>query len=270
MKPAEPHTRAERPILIVSAGNTFNEIRARHGDFDDWIADGLGGGAPVARMDARDQGARFPAPNTLAGIVVTGSHAMVTDHAPWSERLAVWLRHCIDAGVPVLGICYGHQLMAYAMGGRVGYNPRGMEIGTHDIALCRHAAEDDLFRHLPQTFPAQLVHAQSVLELPPGATLLAGNAHEPHQAFRLGRTAWGVQFHPEFSAATMRAYMEAMASRQSLPQSALGSLRNVSDTPQAKSILRRFADISVREPGHCPPRATTAVGGVCPPDRPMQ
>src|SRR5690606_32266521 len=89
----QPHV--DRPLLIVSAGNAFEEIRSKEGDFDDWIAAGLGNDRPLLRIDARDDEAGFPAPGSLAGVVVTGSHAMVTDHAPWSERLAGWLRECV-------------------------------------------------------------------------------------------------------------------------------------------------------------------------------
>jgi len=230
-----------KPLLIVLAGNTFPQISSTAGDFDDWIAAGLDNPPSQLRIDAREA-STLPPPATLAGVVISGSHAMVTDRQPWSERLAAWLRTCVEARTPVLGICYGHQLLAHALGGRVGYRPGGLEIGTHDVTLTPAAAEDALFGTTPPAFPAQLVHAQAVLELPPGATLLASSAEEPCQAMRVGSRAWGVQFHPEFSAEAMRGYIrckaEALIAQRRDPSALLTAVR---ETPEAANLLRRFA-----------------------------
>lgn len=232
-----------RPILIISTGNTFDAIRDEHGDFDDWIAAGLGHSMPVERLDAR-AGNCLPDPGRFAGAVITGSHAMVTDGAAWSERLAQWLRCCVDRQLPVLGICYGHQLLAHAMGGTVGFHPQGMEIGTHTISLAPEARNDALFNALPAAFPAHLVHAQSVLALPPGARLLASSVHEPHQAFRIGQNAWGVQFHPEFDEAAMRGYRDAMAPALAAANPGTDATINIlPDTRHAALLLARFADL---------------------------
>ena len=203
-----------RTLWIIKTGDTLPAQRARHGDFEDWIAGGLNQ-APASTqlalqtLDARTATA-WPQPGQIAGVVVTGSPAMVTDREPWSERTAAWLASVVTARVPVLGICYGHQLLAHALGGEVAHHPDGVEIGT--VTVARHAASeaDPLLGDLPEHFPAQAVHWQSVRRLPPGAVLLAGNDFEPHHAFRVGRNAWGVQFHPEFSDEALRAYLEGL------------------------------------------------------------
>ncbi|WP_251265687.1 glutamine amidotransferase-related protein, partial [Enterobacter hormaechei] len=64
-----------------------------------------------------EHGGALPDPHAFAGVLVTGSAAFVTDHAEWSERSAAWLRQTAHAGLPVFGICYGHQLLAHALGG---------------------------------------------------------------------------------------------------------------------------------------------------------
>lgn len=128
----------------------------------------MGPSTPHRCLDARTSPA-LPNPADIAGVVVTGSHAMVSERAAWSERLGQWLKRCVDAEVPVLGICYGHQLLAHALGGRVGDHPAGLEIGTHAVELTPAARQDPLFAALPESFPAQFVHRQSALELPPGA-----------------------------------------------------------------------------------------------------
>lgn len=224
-------------LYIVKTGDTLPALREQHGDFEDWIEHGLNGqGLPVRTIDPRSN-SEWPAQALIAGVVVTGSHAMVTDRAAWSERTAVWLAQLVRTEVPVLGICYGHQLLAHAMGGVVGHHPRGLEIGTV-LVQCTEAAQDDaLLSNLPACFAAQVVHEQSVLRLPPDAVVLASNAHEPHQAFRVGPSAWGVQFHPEFSGDAMQGYMNAIGPRLE----AAGDSVAVRQTPEAATLLPRFA-----------------------------
>lgn len=223
-----------KPLAILRLGQTHDDIAAALGDFDQWVIDGLGRrDLAVTVIDPR-QGDELPAPQELAGVVMTGSHSMVTDREPWSEHTATWLRGAVQAGLPVLGICYGHQLLAHALGGEVDYHPQGIELGTIPVQLTAAASDDPLFADLPPSFNAQSAHRQSVRRLPEGAVLLAGNTFEPHHAFRFGRNAWGVQFHPEFSAAATQAYVRATAPEVPPP---------VENTPVAASVLPRFARI---------------------------
>lgn len=233
------------PILIVQTGRTHAHIRARLGDFDDWVAAGLRkGGAEVRVHDA--QGDQAPPPlHGLAGIVLTGSHAMVSDREPWSEALVPWLRQAVAQSVPTLGICYGHQLLAHALGGEVAHHPQGVEIGTVQVQRHAQAQDDPLLRHLPPTFNAQAVHWQTVRRLPPGAIALASNAHEPHHAFRVGANAWGVQFHPEFSGESLRAYLDGLGptlAREGRDADRISAA--VKDTPEAASVLATFARLT--------------------------
>ncbi len=235
-----------KPILVLLAGRTFPEISQSDGDFDDWIAQGLGDENWLIRMDAREAEA-LPEPSGIAGVIVSGSHAMVSERLPWSERLAQWLKSCVDASVPVLGICYGHQVLAHACGGVVDYHPDGIEIGTRTIQLTEAAQQDLLFAQMPGEFPAQLVHSQSVHKLPADAVLLARGEHEAHQAYRVGRCAWGVQFHPEFSALAMKKYIQQLEQKlisENGDAKALSSA--VVDTPDSAKLLRRFAEICNR------------------------
>lgn len=237
------------PILILKTGSTHAPIRAQLGDFEDWIAAGLrAGGAEVVVHDATDAQAPPPGHRTVAGVVITGSHAMVSEREPWSEALVPWLQAGVSTGLPMLGICYGHQLLAHALGGEVGHHPEGVEIGTVTVERHAAAASDPLLGGLPETFPAQAVHWQSVRRLPPGAVLLAGSAHESHHAFRVGERAWGVQFHPEFSDAALRAYLDGLGdllAQEGLDASAI--TRRLHPTPEAASVLPRFARIALSE-----------------------
>ena len=236
-----------RPLLIVKTGATHAHIRERLGDFEDWIAAGLrGGGAEVVVFDAQAGANTPPAPESVAGIVITGSHAMVSEREAWSEALVPWLQRAVAGQTPVLGICYGHQLLAHALGGEVAHHPEGVEIGT--VTVQRHAAssDDPLLGDLPEAFDAQATHWQSVRRLPPGAVLLAGNAFEPHHAFRVGRNAWGVQFHPEFSDEALRCYLDglgAVLEREGRDAAQIAAA--LRPTPDAASVLPRFARLSL-------------------------
>ncbi|XDF35850.1 glutamine amidotransferase [Paracidovorax avenae] len=231
------------PIVIARTGGTFPALREHLGDFEDWVQAGLAGtAAPVLTIDAA-QGDGMPEPDAVAGVVVTGSHAMVTDRAPWSEALGGWLARAVAAQTPVLGICYGHQLLAHALGGEVEDHPEGWEIGTVEVRTAPDATcGDALFAGLPGAFGAQVVHRQSVRRLPAGAVRLAGNAFEPHQAFRVGPCAWGVQFHPEFAPDAMRGYIDMLAADLRHTSRDPEALRgHVRATPVAAALLGRFA-----------------------------
>lgn len=250
---AMPHS--PTPTLwILKTGDALPSLRAVHGDFEDWIARGLVqdnnnlSALPVQTLDARTTTA-WPAMETVAGVVITGSPAMVTDREPWSERAATWLAQLVDAEVPVLGLCYGHQLLAHALGGEVARHPGGLEIGTVAIRQLPAAEGDALFGDLPLEFSAQVVHEQSVRRLPPGAVALAANAHEAHHAFRVGPSAWGVQFHPEFSDGVMRDYVQCLApSLQRMDVDADVLQQQVQATPHAASLLARFAQFVAAHP----------------------
>jgi GMP synthase (glutamine-hydrolysing) len=234
-----------RRFLIVKTGTTVSNVVAQRGDFEAWITRGLG--VPEADIDVCrvHQEAALPALSELgaiAGVVVTGSPAMVTERLPWSERTAAWLREAVNAEVPVLGICYGHQLLAHAFGGRVDDNPRGRHIGTVDVALNDLGALDPLLGALGPVLHVAVSHRQSVLELPKEATLLATADRDPNHAFSIGKRAWGVQFHPEFDADIVRGYVSArrdLINAEGLDASAIELAAR--DTDHGPRVLRRFA-----------------------------
>ncbi|MDB2236593.1 type 1 glutamine amidotransferase [Halorubrum ezzemoulense] len=132
------------------------------------------------------------------GVVVTGSRSSVYWDEAWIPPLVDYVAEAADAGVPVLGVCYGHQVLAEALGGRVA-GMDGFEIGYNEI---RRPRDDPLFEGIDETFTAFTTHGDAVVELPPSATLLAENDRGVH-AFRDGH-CWGVQFHPEYDIDTAR------------------------------------------------------------------
>ena len=228
------------PFLIIETGKPVGPMQ-RHGDFPHWIRVAAGMSRDAAVVVDVQGGESLPVREGFAGVIVTGSGAMVTERLDWSEATAAWLREAAHAGLPVFGICYGHQLLAHALGGEVGNNPAGREMGTVEVELLPAASDDALLAPLPARFDAQLTHMQSVLRVPDGAVVLARSAGDPCQAFRWGKAAWGVQFHPEFSATHMRGYIQARKvplQREGLDPAAM--LSAVGAAPEARRVLRRF------------------------------
>jgi GMP synthase (glutamine-hydrolysing) len=231
-------------FLVLKMGSTLPSLKSRRGDFEDWVIRGADLRPAEVRVIDVLAGEPLPRPPGGCAAILTGSHSMVTERAPWSEQAAEWLRRAVRGGVPVLGICYGHQLLAYAHGGRVADNPLGREFGTVQVTLDGAAATDELLGGLPARIPAHEGHTQSVLSLPPGAVRLAANDWDSHQAFRLGDRAWGVQFHPEFDADIMREYIghynQTLSSEGQDPRALSATAR---DDPSGPAILRRFVEL---------------------------
>jgi GMP synthase-like glutamine amidotransferase len=117
--------------------------------------------------------------------------------APWFPALESLLRKAVRQHVPTLGICLGAQLLAAAHGGTVELSTSGPEIGPRLVGKRDAAEQDPLFVRVPLAPDVFQWHHDEITELPFGAVLLAASTRYPHQAFRIGDRAWGLQFHIE-------------------------------------------------------------------------
>jgi GMP synthase-like glutamine amidotransferase len=135
------------------------------------------------------------------GLVVLGGEMSVADGADVLAEEIALLRRAIGAGVPVLGICLGAQLLARAAGGEVRHSGRSVE--WRELALTAAAAGDPLFGWLPEPVPALHWNEDVIVAVPPGAVELLARGGDGVEAFRVGDAAWGVQFHPDVDAAAL-------------------------------------------------------------------
>jgi GMP synthase (glutamine-hydrolysing) len=154
----------------------------------------------VLRADAGEQ-VPTTLPDGIDGLVVLGGEmAAWEDHrAPWLPQLRDLMASAVGAGVPVLGVCLGGQVMPLACGGVVDRAPVA-EVGVYELDLLPAAADDPLFSVLPHSVPVAEYHGDAMLEAPAGAVLLASTRDCPIQGYRLGDRAWALQFHPEVDA----------------------------------------------------------------------
>ncbi|CAM5196944.1 hypothetical protein CDEF62S_03294 [Castellaniella defragrans] len=237
---------SSKPIVVVQMGLPPDALRLSQGEPGEWFARALGPQSAEVQVVHPERGEPLPAMGSFAVAIVTGSWSMVTDHLDWSERTADWARSLIVADQPLLGVCYGHQLMAYAMGGVVDYHPKGRELGTFPVALTQAGGRDPLVGTVPSPFLAHLSHAQSVLELPSTASVLAGTAHDPHQILRYAPHVLSCQFHPEFTPEILRLCMAGHRKNRAGGPAAMPP-EAIPDTPVTRDLMRRFVAACVED-----------------------
>lgn len=228
-------------MTILVAGDPVPEARERRGDFPELIrrAAGEGWSGPWGGVDLRTTDT-LPTLAELAAVVITGSAASVTDGEFWMRRAAAYVRELAHGGVPVLGICFGHQLLAQALGGRVARNPFGREIGSVRLELTE---VDEVFGARSPIW-VNSTHVDSVVELPSGARSFGRTALEPNAAVKFAPSVWGVQYHPEIDAEVIRYYVRARADqlrREAFDVAALE--REALDTPDGVAVIQNFVRV---------------------------
>lgn len=227
-----------KKLYIIKCGSTFDSIKNDFKDFEHWIIDKFENKDKNIVIINAQENEKLPTSTKNDAVILTGSHSMVTHEESWSLEVEKWLPKLIEDEVPLLAICYGHQLLAKSLGGVSGYHENGMEIGSVDINLEEDAKDDEIFSKLQNSFKAHTIHSQTVIKLPKNATRLAFNNHDKNHAFRVGNCAWGVQFHPEFDENIMNLYIKEVAKKKDLDVEKLSSFSE--NTNVATAILKEF------------------------------
>jgi len=143
--------------------------------------------------------------------IITGSPRSVYDEDDWMLKLEDSIRGVSNKGAPILGICFGHQIIAKSFGGNVELNPKGWELGSHKITLTEKGKNSLLFNNLPVEIVVYESHQDHISILPEDAIQLAYN-EKCVQALQLFDYIFSVQFHPEFSLEIMKKYIETRSS----------------------------------------------------------
>lgn len=196
-------------ILLLECGRPPPSVDSHFGSFRRWFREALPDrGITVTTAYARRS--LDVSPGAFDRVIATGSLSSVSERQFWMLDTARFLLRAAEARVPVLGVCFGHQLLAMALGGRIAPHSEGWQAGTVECELTASGREDPLFRGVPPSFHAQAAHQETVVELPPFAEVLARSDHTSVQAFRAGPWIHGVQFHPELAPAGTEAHVRTM------------------------------------------------------------
>ncbi|BBK42558.1 GMP synthase [Allostella vacuolata] len=238
-------------IGVLEAGRVPADMADRYDGFGPMMERLLQGAEPGSSVTVYPVlDGIFPAsPQAEDGWLVTGSRHGVYDDLPWMGTLKAFLRRSVAERVPVVGICFGHQILADAMGGRVEKSDRGWGVGVHHYAVARPLS---FMAGAPASFAIQAMHQDQVVALPPGAEVIAGSDFCPYGALAYGDVALSFQGHPEFEAAFVG---ELIASRkttlipEAIADAALASLSTATDAPLVgRWIADFFRAARVRSP----------------------
>jgi GMP synthase (glutamine-hydrolysing) len=179
------------------------------------------------------------------GVILSGS-----PRDAWSDEPEVLdylgsVRDLMNAGKPLFGVCYGHQVMARAAGGKVAPNPAGWEVGNALVELTAAGRACPLFQAASSSLEVIESHQDAVVEAPPGSTVLATNPHTRIQALSYGPRQFSVQFHPEFTPEILRALWTERREllRASVPFDLDVALDTVRPTPQVTHLFAQFLDL---------------------------
>jgi GMP synthase-like glutamine amidotransferase len=225
-----------KPISVAIVDNSIQpEIYAPVGHWSRYL------GVPWRAFTARN--GEFPVPGEFSHLILTGSEASILERDPWVETEAGLVRSAAASGTPVLGSCWGHQLIAYALAGPgcVGRCP-SPEIGWIAVRVDR---ESDLLGAAGTVHHVFSVHFDEVRDLPASFEVLASTGACRIQAFRAGnRPVWGIQSHPEIDVPDGLRTLRDFASRGSRGREAcLEALRQAPrDTGLIGRVVRAFLD----------------------------
>ncbi len=199
------------------------------------VFDLLSGVPPRAKLDAVDM------------VLLGGSgHYSAAGEGQWLERALESMRELDRLAKPTFASCWGFQAMARALGGRCVHDMPNAELGAIDMHLTDAGRRDPLFGQLPPQFTVLAGHEDHVVELPPGAVLLASSDRVAEQAFRVAdKPIYCTQFHPELTRDTflerVRAYPEYVERIAGVPYAQFAAA--CYDTPEANTLLRRFVKL---------------------------
>jgi GMP synthase-like glutamine amidotransferase len=228
-------------IGILETGNPPERLAADYPTYGRMVADLVGPGHAYTHYRVAD-GVLPADPSHEEAYLITGSPAGVYDALPWIAALMTFLRS-VSPETPLVGICFGHQVMAAAFGGRVAKSDKGWGLGLHTYAIEAQAPWMDDATQI--AVPA--IHQDQVLEPPPGARTLAGNAFTPHGVLDYrDRRALSFQVHPEFAAdyatALIAGHRPEVPHAPAAHAAALDSLTRPSDGPRLGGWIRRFLE----------------------------
>ena len=222
-------------IAILETGRPPADLVPRFGTYPEMFERLLGPGFEASVFDVA-AGELPERPESFPAYLVTGSPAGVYEDHVWIEPLKAFLR-AASGKARIVGICFGHQIMAEAFGGRVEKSARGWGVGLQTLEIL--ARRPFMNGEAAVSVPAS--HQDQIVVPPPGAEVLAGSLFSPYGILAYtDRPALSMQFHPEFEPAFAQALIESRRERLPTPDAAIASLDRPNDSACVGGWIRRF------------------------------
>jgi GMP synthase-like glutamine amidotransferase len=249
-------------IGIIETGRPPEGLKDRHGDYPDMFIDLLKAADPSLTFMrfAALEGDVPKDPRLCDGWLITGSRHGVYEHLPWMNDLEALIRAAFAAQVPVAGVCFGHQIMAQALGGSVIKSDKGWGLGMHRYAL--NPERPAWMTDDSKGFAIAAVHQDQVVTVPPNGRTIASSAFCENAAIAYGEIGFSVQGHPEFTEPFQRDLYEAR--KAILPENVVAEARSsftrqVSDSPRVAGWIVAFlkAAQQLRQPSNEPAHAAS-------------
>ena len=218
----------------------MSEVKTLYGQASDWIQNVLRQYDDIAVKVVKGYEMEHLDPHEDSAWIIAGSAHSVYDDFPWIDYLKSKLHEMEKIKKPVLGICFGHQLIADTFGGKVVLNKKGWELGSCKVNLLESSKDCPLFADLSTSLDTYQSHQDVVLEIPDGAVLLAENDMGV-QSFVYSNSFYGVQFHPEFTKVVMEKYLSIR-----FKKGIINSIPKVAECKYSFRILNNFIEKIVK------------------------
>ena len=223
-------------VQIISCGPGLSEINNQYGQSSDWVREMIK--EKVLNIDiVKIYNGEMPLCDPQNIWIVTGSRYSVYDNIDWIDTFKKHIKKGINAKVSMLGICFGHQLLASCLGGKVEKNINGWELGSYKISLTAEGQSNLLFNNFQNNDIVYESHQDVVSSLPSGAIELA-YTNKGNQSFCVDDFLYGVQFHPEFTYDVIRKLMDLRLERGVEVDD-----EKILESKNGKNILSNFIDI---------------------------
>ena len=222
-------------VAILETGRPPGNLSDEFGDYVAMFAEMLGPQFEIERFDVA--AGELPSAATHGAYLITGSPAGVYEPLPWIAPLCDFIRAAKDSRM--VGICFGHQIMAEALGGHVEKSDKGWGAGLHRYKIIRSEPWMDGTAATDIAAPAS--HQDQVIIQPPNTEIVAQSAFTPFAGLAwTDRSAISFQFHPEFSPAFAKALIEKRYDAVPDPEKAIASLDSPNDNARVAGWIRRF------------------------------
>ncbi|MEP0940650.1 MAG: type 1 glutamine amidotransferase [Rhizobiaceae bacterium] len=233
-------------IAILVTNTDHSEFADRHPKDGEKFSRFLHGVRPdwkVSVFEVKD--GEFPiGTDQFDGLLITGSPASVHDNLVWIPTLKLLISKAFASGQPIFGACFGHQVIAEVLGGKVVDNPDGWEFGAVEV---NHRDTPEWAQHLGTSFTLYAAHKEQVARLPEGAVSIASGPGCPCAGFRIGDRLYTTQYHPEMEHDFITALTQEL--RGDLPDNvidrSMASLSNHADGRAYAESVARFFEASV-------------------------